>query len=122
MRRIGFLLIVCFCPLFVCAQKCEELTAEFEYLEAKYKKLESTKEKKDCLKNLDLVLRRAKEVNCEFPQKWYKEVSQWRQTLYPSTIFTRGSYTFASFEDVIQIGVKQKKSLKVIQESLPDWL
>lgn len=122
MRKICFLFIVCLYSIFVCAQKCEELTAEFEYLETKYKKLEKTADKKECVKQLELVMRRAKEANCEFPQKWYREVSQWKQALYPSSVFTHGSYAFAASEDVVQIGVKQKKSLKVVRESLPDWL
>lgn len=120
MRKICFLFIVCLCSIFVCAQKCEELTAEFEYLETKYKKLEKTTDKKECVKQLELVMRRAKEANCEFPQKWQKEVRQWKQALYPSSFFAQGSYSFESSNDVIQIGVKQKKNLKVVDN--PSWL
>ena len=41
MKKIGFLFIFCLYSLIVCAQTCEKLTEEFEYLlEKKYKKLE----------------------------------------------------------------------------------
>lgn len=122
MRKICLLFVLCLSSFFICAQTCTELTEEFEYLDAKYKTLKTRAEKDSCLKRMEKVIRYAKEAECEFPQKWQKEVSQRKQALYPSTIFAHGSYTFVASEDVIQIGVKQKKSLKVIQESLPEWL
>ena len=120
MKRLGFLFIVCLCSLFVCAQTCDELTAEFEFLEAKYKKLGSTTEKKDCVKKLELVILRAKEANCEFPQKWYKEVNQWKNALYVNSLFTQNEYTVNASSDVLQISVKQKKNLKIINK--PVWM
>lgn len=120
MKKIVFLFTICLGSLFVSAQTCKDLTAEFEYLETKYKKLEKTSEKKECVNQLELVIRRANEAGCEFPQKWQKEVRQWKQSLYPSSFFAQGSYSFESSNDVIQIGVKQKKNLKVVDN--PSWL
>lgn len=120
MKKIVFLFTICLGSLFVSAQTCKDLTAEFEYLEAKYKKLEKTSEKKECVNQLELVIRRANEAGCEFPQKWQKEVRQWKRALYPSSFFAQGSYSFESSNDVIQIGVKQKKNLKVVDN--PSWL
>lgn len=120
MKKIVFLFTISLGSLFVSAQTCKDLTAEFEYLEAKYKKLEKTSEKKECVNQLELVIRRANEAGCEFPQKWQNEVRQWKQSLYPSSFFAQGSYSFEASNDVIQIGVKQKKNLKVVD--YPDWL
>lgn len=120
MKKIVFLFTICLGSIFVSAQTCKDLTAEFEYLEAKYKKLEKTSEKKECVNQLELVIRRANEAGCEFPQKWQKEVRQWKRALYPSSFFAQGSYSFESSNDVIQIGVKQKKNLKVVDN--PSWL
>ena len=120
MKKIVFLFTFSLSSLFVSAQTCKDLTAEFEYLEAKYKKLEKTSEKKECVNQLELVIRRANEAGCEFPQKWQNEVRQWKQSLYPSSFFAQGSYSFESSNDVIQIGVKQKKNLKVVDN--PSWL
>lgn len=122
MRKIGFLFVFSLYSLIVYADTCTDLTTEFEHLEKEYKKSAKTADKQKCIERMERVMRRAKEIDCEFPQTWQKEVSQWKQALSPRTIFTHSSYTCAASEDVIQIGVKQKKSLTVITESLPDWL
>lgn len=121
MRKIGLLcVVVCLGSLYICAQTCEELTTEFEFLEAKYKKLEETTEKKDCVRKMELVIRRGKEANCEFPQKWHKEINQWKKELYPSSIFTQGNYTFDADNGVLKVGVNQKKNLQI--SGKPNWL
>lgn len=114
---ISLLYLLC---LSIYSQTCEELNAEYERLNARYKTLSKTSEKKECVKQMELILRRGSEANCGFPQRWSQEIRQRKQTLYPSSLFTQSSYDFAADKDVIKVGVKQKKNIKII--SYPNWL
>jgi len=128
MKKIGFLFIFCLYSLIVCAQTCEKLTEEFEYLlEKKYKKLERITEKKECIKRMELVIRYAKESNCEFPQQWEKDVKRLKETikqqeevLGSKSKFDSVAYTFGATDGKVRIEGVFSGKFKLI--SFPEWM
>lgn len=124
MRRLYSIFILCISTLMVYSQTCEDLLLEYAFWEAKYKKLGkdsiSENEKKKCVAEMEKYLNYAKEAECDYPTQWANDLKRRKTALYPSTIFYQGSYIFSSANEVIKIGVKQKKTLKLI--SKPDWL
>lgn len=119
MKKIVLLMNLCLCSLFIFSQTCEELMIEYEQLDAQYKSL-STAQKKKSIERMESILRKASEANCGFKKQWSKDVKQRRKELFPSSFFSQGSYSFDASNNVIQIGVTQKKNLKVLDN--PGWL
>ena len=120
MKRIALLLGLVLCTLSVFSQTCEELDAEYLRLNALYKTSRTTYQKKACIRQMELIIRRGKEANCGFPQHWAKELRERKQSLYPSALFENKEYVFDAARQEVVIGVKLSGNIKLI--SYPSWM
>ena len=120
MKRVALLFCLFFCSLAVYPQICEDLYDEYYRLEAQYKTLRTTYQKKACIRQMENVIRWGKEANCGFPKRWIKEVRERKQLLYPSSFFEQSEYLFGATGEEVVIGVKISSDVKLV--SYPSWM
>ena len=100
---------------------CALYDAQYEEFKAHYKNAVSLQDKEYWINQMEITLKDSKEFGCGLPENKVKEFNGYKKSLEENAkFFSHSTYTINADELIVNIGVKQKKGLKIIK--YPVWL